>query len=501
MYGRSELAAIIAVLTTCLALTSACGDDDVRAGLDAGPGLVDGGHDSGLGTDAGPSDAGTPDAGAGSTEVVRVDLGTFAFGDEVVFEVEEGTVGLHLVAQADRPMTVGFDTVRSPSGAIVVSGYSVVPGFHSSAIGTTGIGATSIPQNGQPEALGLEPGGWTAVVGGGSVGTGEIRVTAIVRRGTTMRRALDLHIYLPEGLMLDGEPLVFEDAAAHEGLNVRIDSFFSGLDSLFEVGRGRVSYHALDAELRVIADELDLERTFQNRIDTRGEPAPGAHVFLANGVTVYDTPVWGVAGGAPGAMLDTPQSMGGVALDVSAGFPPVADGLTLVHELGHFVGLFHSSSTSGTFPDVLDDTPECTLTTGFSRCPDARNIMHAVFYGASGGGMGLETSPLQRRIFEGSPIWREAGPGDGETRSGAMEDEEDARREGQWTPTTELEHELMTGLCAHEVMQARGRHHLERGLERGPEHEAERAEAIGALADDPAVPAIIRAAARRRLRP
>lgn len=66
------------------------------------------------------------------------------------------------------------------------------------------------------------------------------------------------------------------------------------------------------------------------------------------------------AGGIPGplGMHGTSGSGIAIATDMMAGNPEQL-GRTLAHELGHYLGLFHTSEADGTVLDPLSDTPEC----------------------------------------------------------------------------------------------------------------------------------------------
>ena len=101
-------------------------------------------------------------------------------------------------------------------------------------------------------------------------------------------------------------------------------------------------------------------------------------------------------------MATAGHSLAGIVVDISLGFPAAADGMTMVHELGHFMGLFHTTELNRNFHDGLTDTPECAGTA--ATCPDGTNIMFVLFYGATGG-IGLTTSPQQRRVIWGSPLY------------------------------------------------------------------------------------------------
>lgn len=123
-----------------------------------------------------------------------------------------------------------------------------------------------------------------------------------------------------------------------------------------------------------------------------GAPGPSVAVFFVRSIDG----ALGIAGGIPG-----PQAMHGTA---GSGIAIAADtigdpgspvdttvGRAMTHELGHFLGLFHTSEVDGTIIEPLPDTPECDAShdvdgDGFivpSECIDAGadNIM---FWAASG---------------------------------------------------------------------------------------------------------------------
>ncbi len=75
------------------------------------------------------------------------------------------------------------------------------------------------------------------------------------------------------------------------------------------------------------------------------------------------------------------------------------------HELGHFLGLYHTTEIDASAQDVLADTPVCTLGDDETRidpatCPDGQNLMFPLLH--EDGGTVL--SPGQRFVLSLSPL-------------------------------------------------------------------------------------------------
>jgi hypothetical protein len=47
----------------------------------------------------------------------------------------------------------------------------------------------------------------------------------------------------------------------------------------------------------------------------------------------------------------------------------------MAHEIGHYLGLFHTTETDGSTTDPLDDTPNCVGRAFPDACPDLTNLM------------------------------------------------------------------------------------------------------------------------------
>ncbi|MBI5814633.1 MAG: hypothetical protein HZB29_03385 [Nitrospinae bacterium] len=75
--------------------------------------------------------------------------------------------------------------------------------------------------------------------------------------------------------------------------------------------------------------------------------------------------VLGIAGGIPGPPLVQGTEHSGVVVNTMGGMSRMSSadlimqGATMAHELGHFMGLFHTTESDGTWFDPISDTPEC----------------------------------------------------------------------------------------------------------------------------------------------
>ena len=131
-----------------------------------------------------------------------------------------------------------------------------------------------------------------------------------------------------------------------------------------------------------------------------------------------DASLFGIAGGVPGPNGVAETAASGVVVGVAAhrlagGAIDVEElAATIGHELGHQLGLFHTSEADGTAHDNFSDTPECTAARDVdedgvvtpAECEGLgdRNLM----FWTSGGLPQQEVSAQQSQILFFSPVMR-----------------------------------------------------------------------------------------------
>lgn len=143
-----------------------------------------------------------------------------------------------------------------------------------------------------------------------------------------------------------------------------------------------------ERELLGVVDGLGTLRTlFQALTRPAGDDARGA---LAVNIALIDRFVGeymlnGVTGGLPGPIALHGSSAAGIVASTALlerPFGIAQVGAVIAHELGHYLGLRHTSSFPLGGLDPLDDTPECPVLTYLSEpltCPDVDNMMFPIF--------------------------------------------------------------------------------------------------------------------------
>jgi hypothetical protein len=367
-----------------------------------------------------PSDRGAggkapPTEGTATT----LDLGEVEPGREVTFDVPAGTLGFNVSVIGDPGWHVGIASLESPTGIAAVADFVPTGSDVALGLGSRGLSAFSVPQTDATATGPVEQGKWKLVVAGivvhpsaptdksnkslpdGEAVTGKLRVRVSLQRtndGAFHGGELDLHVYVPEGLEVqDPDPLhaVTADTADKDpSIAHRLDIFYEELSRLFGIGRGAVAFHRIDpAFLRASTGEARASLIAQAT-----ERGPGLHVVLTNHLSYSEgDPLLGYSVGMPGAANVAATVRSAIAVALYEDQPAANDAVTFLHEMGHFVGLMHSTEDDGT-PDLLADTPVCL---GKGDCGDVDNLMAPM-----GPKNRAVVTPSQVRVVRGSPLYR-----------------------------------------------------------------------------------------------
>ncbi|RDV37753.1 hypothetical protein DV096_11575 [Bradymonadaceae bacterium TMQ3] len=154
-------------------------------------------------------------------------------------------------------------------------------------------------------------------------------------------------------------------------------------------------YDAMNIEVEVAAyaelsDELtasySIIRTLDDAFDLVAlSEAPGTtldenlvvNVFLIDDFAVEDSPgLLGISAGLPGAAgLHASPASGLVFSTAGLGEDNATIGQILAHEVGHYLGLRHTTEHLGSAQDPITDTPSCLFPNLGYFCDDAENFM------------------------------------------------------------------------------------------------------------------------------
>jgi hypothetical protein len=183
---------------------------------------------------------------------------------------------------------------------------------------------------------------------------GDLRLTEL--SGVSHGVRLDLNIFYVGGL----EPALAEERGPpllQEALSV-----FESIYSQAEIEIGQVR------QFEVVGGLLDRFETIELRYGileelprlfalSAGANGPAINLFFVR--EIYET--LAISGGMPGPLGMHGTGASGIAFSSDSLDDGELLGKVIAHEIGHYLGLFHTSEQAGFVLDPLPDTPECRL--------------------------------------------------------------------------------------------------------------------------------------------
>lgn len=338
---------------------------------------------------AGQLETATVEVVAGRRDVTVLSYRAHVAGglsDELGFELPDG-VGAALVEIAGASGQFKLAELQTPSGVDVVES----GGFMTrDAREVDGLVDWLYPNS---PSLRLSSGRhklrFTALAGNGVVGDEDVTVRLYTRTGAPAAGSLKIDLFVADDA-LDGDP-----AALGEALIARLGALYAQASLTiadYTVGPLHVVGRPTAAQLRAA-----------------GARADALHVAIVGSLDDGSQPIAGYALGLPGPFAaDRPTA---AVLVSAASFVSPSTGtldlaamaVTLAHEIGHYLGLYHTSERDGLQHDPIADTPECDR--GTTSCPDAGNIM---FW--TGGAARSKLTAGQAAVMRMHPLVQAAAP-------------------------------------------------------------------------------------------
>ncbi len=232
-----------------------------------------------------------------------------------------------------------------------------------------------------------------------TLNTNDSEICYYIVENTGTPSVIDVNVYL-----VDLPNLSASSAETNPNLQQMIDR----VDDLYgqiNISLGEVRYFDVPTEAAQNYGVIQSESDVSNLVSYSDAPGSSADdVVSANVFIVRQFAMGGALGislGIPGVVGLHGTGISGVALTgeyLGQGGNWFTANI-FAHELGHYLGLFHTSEQNGQMHDPVSDTPECTNFSNPTNCPDWGNLMFPM---ADGGN--TELTPGQGFMMHSNPL-------------------------------------------------------------------------------------------------
>ena len=258
------------------------------------------------------------------------------------FEVPSNGISFMLSTFMDNNSVVGFNSLTDPDGTNILSSSSALYNYSSGRLGGYGFASVLVPQTSNFSA---KAGTWTFK----SYANDRVKLT--IRTGSTPSVAtINVQPYIT-GTTWSANDIasaltVMASIYDNNGITLSVKNTITISDSQYAT----VSSSFIDATTSSLVS--------QGSEDT-------VNLFFVEDQPSSETAILGVSAGIPGTM-SIASSWNGVINYLSAhatgsSLNSQLLGETAAHEMGHWLGLFHTTEANGTSFDPLSDTAQCAI--------------------------------------------------------------------------------------------------------------------------------------------
>jgi hypothetical protein len=327
-----------------------------------------------------------------------IQTSTAGTSEPIDFEVPPGLASLAIVLRSRAGDRVTLTRLEDPTGERLIDRRSADPDPNP-MVAYIETASALVPNSRRFEA---RAGRWTMEVGSfeprvfdrlepraGRVDTIEVIFEPMDEVGG----ALDLHIGLASSFGLTATTATTSGFVQDILRNIE-DSLLVPAD----IGIGDLRFSVLDPEHDRVEDG-DETRRMCATLSRPGPRGTSLSLFVVDDMNYTS----GHAGGIPGPPGVFRSRASCVVIErLGSG---ARTGVLAAHELGHFLGLRHTTELDGT-PDPIEDTPACESGTALNRCPDYRNLMFPRFPVDQT----LRLTETQIEVIRGNPLLHEPSP-------------------------------------------------------------------------------------------